>query len=82
MNVCFKPASISIFPHELAGICLYSDLSKYDLNSVESIVYCCSGILPSFERQIFEKMPKLKDLISVSYTSLYKYQRDVLTFNF
>ena len=55
-----------MFPSDIARICLHPDIASYDLCSVETILYCGSVILPIFERQIFERVPNLMDLTSVS----------------
>ncbi|XP_046636730.1 4-coumarate--CoA ligase-like 7 [Daphnia pulicaria] len=60
-----KPTRINIFPHEMAGICLHKETNRYDLSSVDTIVYCGSTALSTFERQIFEIMPNLQKLISM-----------------
>jgi hypothetical protein len=50
----------------MAGICLHKETNRYDLSSVDTIVYCGSTALSTFERQIFEIMPNLQKLISVT----------------
>lgn len=50
----------------MAGICLHKENHRYDLSSVDTIVYCGSSALSTFERQIFEIMPNLQKLISVT----------------
>ncbi|KAK4025575.1 hypothetical protein OUZ56_014636 [Daphnia magna] len=60
-----KPSCISIFPNELAEICQHPHLDRYDLTSVEIIIYSGCANLPLFERLIFEKMPNLRNLISM-----------------
>ncbi|XP_046636731.1 4-coumarate--CoA ligase-like 7 [Daphnia pulicaria] len=60
-----KPTVISIFPYELAGMCIHPELEKYDLSSVETLIYCGCSILSTFERRIFEIMSNLHNLISM-----------------
>ncbi|XP_059353083.1 uncharacterized protein LOC130688491 [Daphnia carinata] len=60
-----KPSCISIFPYEMAEICLHPQLDRYDLTSVETIIYSGCANLPLFERQIFGKMQNLRNLISM-----------------
>jgi hypothetical protein len=47
-------------------MCIHPELEKYDLSSVETLIYCGCSILSTFERRIFEIMSNLHNLISVT----------------
>ena len=61
-----KPSIISIFPSQIASICRHSALEQFDLSSVSFVFTTGSGIHPTYERQIFDKLPNMFTLLVVS----------------
>ena len=52
-----KPEAISTYPSQLAWICKHEHLEDYDVSSVVSISTMGSIVHPTYEREIFNKMP-------------------------
>lgn len=53
-----------------AEICRFAESSRYDLSSVQTIVYAGSNVSPRHEREIFDRFPSLVNVLSVSKTTL------------
>merc|ERR1712137_786075 len=62
-----QPHCLSIFPCQIASICQYPNLERYDLNSVRVLITGGSLIYPKYEREIFEKLPNMIFLYMITY---------------
>jgi len=54
-----KPMIVSCFPSQVASICRHPNLDQYNLNSVLMMACVGSKVYPKYEREIFDKMPRL-----------------------
>jgi len=64
---------LSAFPPQMAYICQHPDANKYDLSSIRTIITGGSVINPTFEQQLFDKLPNLRAFVIVLQSFLLYY---------
>ena len=64
---------MSAFPPQMAYICQHPDANKYDLSSIRTIITGGSVINPTFEQQLFDKLPNLRAFVIVLQSFLLYY---------
>lgn len=62
---------MNVFPSQIAYICRHPELDQFDLSSVVVFTTTGSTINPVYERQIYDKVPRL---IKLGMVSLYVYE--------
>ena len=67
-----QPFTITVFPSQIAYICRHPQLKQFDLSSVIVIMTGGSGINPTFERQLLDKIPNLMLLLVVIHSTCKK----------
>ena len=67
MKSCVQPFQVSCLPMQIAWMCRHPELHTFDLSSVYIMNMGGSCSFPQHEREIFNRIPNLRVLSSVSY---------------